>query len=154
VELTIRPVMMKDLKEVLRIEEQCFKKPWNPSVFVLLSDHRGHILNHEEEIWMLVAEIERQVVAYVVWEFEIELKRGHLLNLAVQNEYRRKGIASNLFSYVLDSLQRTDGHTCYLEVRESNTSARRFYEKMGIASISRSPYYYEDEDAIIYEFKL
>ena len=150
----IRPVMMKDLKEVLIIEEQCFKKPWNPSVFFLLSDHRGHVLNHEGEIWMLVAEVEKRVVAYVVWEYEIQQKSGHLLNLAVQDEHRRKGIAGSLFSYVLDSLRRSDVHTCYLEVRESNTPARRFYEKMGIASISRSPYYYEDEDAIIYQFKL
>ncbi|MDF1538384.1 MAG: ribosomal protein S18-alanine N-acetyltransferase [Candidatus Thorarchaeota archaeon] len=150
----IRPVMMQDLSEILLIEEQCFKSPWSPSVFFLLADRQGHVLNREGEISMLVAEVEGQVVAYIVWEYEIRQKRGHLLNIAVQDDYRRRGIAGTLLSCALESFQSTEAEMFFLEVRESNTSARRFYEKMGMASVSRSKRYYEDEDAIIYQVKL
>ncbi len=150
----IRTVMMKDLDDILVLEEQCFKEPWSTSIFLFLANHQGHVLDRGGEVWMFVAEAHGRVIGYIVWEYEIRQKRGHLLNIAVQNEHRRKGIAGSLFSSALESLKSANVKSLFLEVRESNTSARRFYEKWGMASVSRSKRYYKDEDAIIYQVKL
>ncbi len=70
-----------------------------------------------------------------------------ILNLAVAPEYRRRGVGQAL---VLDLLSRYPGDF-YLEVRESNDSARRFYEQLGFVTAGKRPWYYHSpqESAVV-----
>ena len=146
-----RPILMKDLRDIVRIENECFIHPWNPSIFMFLAENQGHVLDHDGKTSMLVVADDGIIVAYVVWKYNLLERKGHLLNIAVDQGHRRKGIARSLLNHVFSSLIDANAALCNLEVRESNASAQSFYREMGMTPIKRNIHYYGDEDAIIYQ---
>ncbi len=81
-----------------------------------------------------------------------------LLNLAVDENFRRRGIGKFLWESLLKSRSKTfetsGGVSVFLEVRESNTAARAFYKHLGFQEVSvRLKYYdYPSETAIVMKF--
>ena len=82
-------------------------------------------------------------------EWEIE-------NVVVAGERRRSGIGSALMQALLQNLRSSGVAGVLLEVRESNTAARRLYEKLGFALEGRRRGYYQDpvEDALLFRLML
>ena len=71
-----------------------------------------------------------------------------LINIAVSESSRRKGIASKLIQYVLDTI---DHENFLLEVNSNNDSAIELYRKFNFKEINIRKKYYDDGDAIIME---
>lgn len=72
-----------------------------------------------------------------------------LVTLVVDENWRNKGIASSLLSYVfekVDGMQRM-----LLEVRVSNNAAISLYKKYGFKELYVRKKYYGNEDALIME---
>ncbi len=67
-------------------------------------------------------------------------KEREILNVAVHADFRRRGIATELLR---NQMRRWPG-THFLEVRESNFSARRLYERLGFEETGARPGYYEN----------
>ena len=78
-------------------------------------------------------------------EWEIE-------NLAVAGPARRRGLGTRLLREFLNTARSRDATAVFLEVRESNSPARRLYEKWAFSESGRRPNYYRDpqETAITY----
>ena len=78
-------------------------------------------------------------------EWEIE-------NVVIARNARRRGLAGRLLAGLLDHAAKNSVHKLFLEVRESNIAARKFYEKWAFAEVGRRRGYYREpiEDAIIY----
>ena len=79
------------------------------------------------------------------------LDEGNILNIAVDENYRRQGIANKILNILLEN-GFNNGITAFtLEVRESNTVARLLYEKAGFKFVGKRKSFYNDkEDACIY----
>ena len=78
---------------------------------------------------------------------------GQILNVAVREAYRRRGIAQTLVSEAMRQASAGFSDTEFtLEVRKSNMGARALYEKLGFICEGIRPGYYSDpvEDACIY----
>lgn len=80
---------------------------------------------------------------------------GHISGIAVDKEYRMKGIGKSLLRTVEHDFLANGLEEVTLEVRKSNRDAISFYEKQGY----KRPYivkrYYADgEDAIVYEKRI
>ena len=75
----------------------------------------------------------------------------HINNLAIRPSARRKGLGRYLLSTVLDEAARLGVQSATLEVRRSNTTARRLYERAGfrLAGVRTSYYTNPIEDALI-----
>ncbi len=69
-----------------------------------------------------------------------------IVNIVVDDKYRRKGIGTKLLNYIILS---KDIAEIWLEVRKSNKSAISFYEKNGFSLVRVRSNYYGDEDALI-----
>ena len=67
-----------------------------------------------------------------------------VLNLASAPDIRRQGVATALLGSI-------EAPEIFLEVRESNTVARKLYEKLGFTIVGTRPEYYDDpvETAIV-----
>ena len=70
-----------------------------------------------------------------------------IINIVVDLDYRRKGIAISLINYVIDFYN--DLEYILLEVNEKNDSAINLYKKIGFYLINIRKKYYGNEDALI-----
>lgn len=130
-----------DVSEVVEIERMSFATPWSEAAFL------GEIL----KLYSLtkVAVLEGKIIGYICVEHIMD--EGHILNLAVHPDFRRRGIGTKLMEEVLDELKKNDCRYLYLEVRFSNLGARKFYESFGfrVVGIRRDYYTSPIEDAAL-----
>jgi ribosomal-protein-alanine N-acetyltransferase len=139
VPLDIRLLTYGDLPDVIAVERRAFPSPWSLAMFVLelskpTSICVGAICNGELAGYLICSRY------HTVW---------HLMNLAVDLDYRRLGIASRLIEHLLAEAGEEERYT--LEVRVSNNEAIRMYESFGFRSAGVRRRYYHDnnEDALI-----
>jgi len=105
----------------------------------------------------LVAEIGGKHVGYIMCKSEYGfsnfkklgfVKKGHVVSVAVLNEFRRKGIGKGLVEEAINGVKTKKCDELYLEVRCSNTEAVLLYENMGFTIRQKLKTYYRDgEDA-------
>ena len=143
-----------DLLEVVEIEEASGLSRWGWAAYYA----ELHGTNRD---LMLIARmasspiIEHQRIAgYIVArESAGEL---HINNVAVREQYRRRGIGSLLLGQIMETARRLKVHVAFLEVRSGNETAQALYEKTGFKAIARRPDYYSDprEDAVVMSLTL
>ena len=135
----IRRLIYADLPQVVSIERRAFTTPWSLAMFVLeLSKPSGICL---------AAEVENELVGYLICSRYDTV--WHVMNIAVDPDRRRRGIATALIGALLERIG--DDAQVTLEVRRSNTGALALYERFGFRSAGVRPRYYADngEDAVI-----
>jgi ribosomal-protein-alanine N-acetyltransferase len=144
--LTIRRLIYADLPHVIAIERRSFPTPWSLAMFVLeLSKASGICLaaldSHE-------GTGDERLVAYLVCSRYDTV--WHLMNIAVDPDRRREGIAGALLRRLFDEADRP-GEQYTLEVRPSNEAAIALYENFGFRRAGLRKGYYHDnkEDALI-----
>jgi ribosomal-protein-alanine N-acetyltransferase len=137
--LEIRRLVYADLPQVVAIERRAFTTPWSLAMFVLeLSKPSGICL---------AATAENELVGYIVCSRYDTV--WHVMNVAVDPDRRRRGIATALLGALLDRVG--DEAQVTLEVRRSNAGALALYERFGFRSAGVRPRYYADngEDAVV-----
>ncbi|MGB7583492.1 MAG: GNAT family N-acetyltransferase, partial [Terriglobales bacterium] len=79
-----------------------------------------------------------------------------LENIAIAGPARRRGLGSRLLGEFLNAARSLGATTVFLEVRESNSAARRLYEKWAFSESGRRANYYRDpkESAVTYRLDL
>lgn len=108
----------------------------------------------------LVAEVKGKIVGYIMCRVEYDNlytnpqkvgRRGHVISLAVLEEWRRKGIGYNLMVKAMEAMKTYYGaEEYYLEVRVSNEPAIRLYKKLGFNVVKiLQGYYLDGEDAYL-----
>ena len=75
-----------------------------------------------------------------------------LENIVVAEEFQRRGVATRLLREFVDHARAKNANAIFLEVRQSNESARALYRKLGFVETgSRKGYYVTPpEDAVLY----
>jgi ribosomal-protein-alanine N-acetyltransferase len=135
----IRRLTYADLPQVVAIERRAFTTPWSLAMFVLeLSKPSGICL---------AADVDHELTGYLVCSRYDTV--WHLMNVAVDPDRRRRGIATALITALLERVG-PDGQLT-LEVRRSNDGAIALYERFGFRSAGVRRRYYADngEDAVI-----
>jgi len=136
----------KDLDEVLEIERQSFPRPWTRAMF------ESELKNPVSFMTVLKTDSggQSRLAAYIVyWVVHGE---AHILNIAVDPAQRRRGSAELLLATALEQMRRNLVFEVFLEVRRSNTAARKLYENFGFVESFVRKNYYGDEDAIVMAF--
>ena len=126
---------------VAKIEADCFSAPWSERS--ILSE-----LANPLSLW-LVALIDGVVVGYV--GSQSVMGEADMMNLAVDEKYRRLGVGRQLVEALVLALKEHDVYSLTLEVRASNDSAICLYQGCGFVQVGRRPGYYQKpkEDALI-----
>lgn len=141
--MLIRPARREDLGEVLRLEYQCFKDPYPMDLLMHLRE--------TNPLSFLVAEMGGKIIGYVIGTIRWG-NVGHVLNIGVDPQYRRKGVGTALMERLMDYFKKRGVKKVRLEARESNIGARQFYSCLGFSEVGRVPYYYSDgETAVLFE---
>ena len=137
----IRLANKNDLNKIneigLQIKED-FNKKYDIENFLNLD--YGKIYVYEEN---------ESVIGFIQLEEHYEIL--DIINIAVDKDNHNKNIGTKLIEF---STKNTKAEKIMLEVRESNISAIKLYEKNGLVEINRRKKYYGNEDAIIMERNL
>ena len=137
--MKVRKFVPKDLKRVFEIENMSFDQSYGINMFQQL---------YEMGIGFLVAEKDGYVIGYVMFWVKYE-NQGHIISIAVDKNYRRMGAGTELLLKAIGILSLLRIDAIYLEVRQSNTEAVRFYEKFNFIKDRVVPGYYESGEGAI-----
>jgi [ribosomal protein S18]-alanine N-acetyltransferase len=138
--IRIRPLTYPDLPHVISVERRVFPTPWSLAMFVLeLSKQSGVCL---------AAFSGERLCAYLICSRYDTV--WHIMNIAVDTEYQRHGIASGLLAELYARVGDPQARFT-LEVRRSNAVAIRLYEREGFRAAGMRRRYYQDngEDALV-----
>jgi ribosomal-protein-alanine N-acetyltransferase len=140
VTLQIRRMTYADLPQVVAIERRAFPSPWSLAMFVLELSRPGCVC--------LVAARGDRLAGYCICSRYDTV--WHLMDVAVDPDARRQGIATALLKALLAALP-GPGAQLTLEVRPSNRGAIALYEGFGFKAAGVRRRYYQDngEDALI-----
>ena len=77
-----------------------------------------------------------------------------LTEIVIHEEKRRLGYGAALLHWAIEFAQSQGARALHLEVRESNSVARRMYENSGFVAVGCRPRYYAgSEDAVLYSLE-
>lgn len=143
----VRPMRTDDLKSVMAVERAAYNYPWTEAI---LKDcmRVGY--------YCVVYEINGLVVAHGIMSFGV--RECHILNVCVHPEFQRKGIATQIIQYLLETARWKSADIAFLEVRISNEGAFELYKQLGFSEIGVRKNYYPArlgrEDALILSLEL
>lgn len=139
--VTFRRMTEADLDAVLKIEYAAFSHPWTRGIF--LDGLKSY------EIWLMF-EGSQQVGHGVI---NVIIDEAHLLNITVKPESQGRGLGLLLLDKLMKRAYEINGRECFLELRASNQSAYRLYERYGFNEVGRRRDYYPAvggrEDALV-----
>ncbi len=152
--ITVRPMVVEDLEQVVAIDQMSFSLPWPAHSF------RYELFENDvARLWVAEADLSSTeaisarktstvVGMIVVW---LILDEAHIATIAVHPNYRRLGIGRQIILTALRECRTQGAASATLEVRENNPNAIDMYRKLGFEIVGRRKRYYKDsnEDAIL-----
>lgn len=168
----IRRATIEDCQAIVKLEQECFHVPWSEKsikddlannnkayYYVAIAnsdkiDNNGEIANNGEitnndVIANSNVIANSDVIGYIgMW---LVVDDAQITNVAVSEQYRRKGVANALLRYLCCVAKKMKAVIISLEVSDANTSAISLYLKEGFVKVGIRKKYYEKigQDAII-----
>ena len=151
--MPVREMKIDDLPQVLQIQKALAFQDWNERQFIAEITANYALCVVYEEAQFNTNEDPRlrgdDILGYAI--FHLMGPDSELLSIAANASHQRAGIGTALLNAGLAHLDFENGDKMFLEVREDNTKARRFYEKHGFDPYAeRKKYYADGENAILY----
>lgn len=144
----IRPAALHDIDALVAIENQCFGSD-------ILSRRSFRYLLTKGHANTVLAEQDGRVCGYAMALFSAGTSMSRLYSLAVDPDYRRRGIGLGLLQAIEQRAQDQDCASMRLEVRRDNGPAQNLFRKTGYKQFGAIADYYEDHmDALRYEKSL
>ena len=139
--ILIRGAGPGDLPEMMRIERASFPTPWTVSMYF-------KEMVREQAVFLAAMAGPRLAGYACGWSVEDE---GHLLKIAVDEEFRRQAIGRTLMAAMEAEFQARAVREIWLEARERNLAGKSFYLALGYSEMGRRKKYYSDtdEDALL-----
>jgi [ribosomal protein S18]-alanine N-acetyltransferase len=144
VSIDLRPLTLADLAVIERIERRAYPTPWSRSMFA------GEIAKQSSICLGAVdGDEDDRLVGYLIISRYADA--WHIMNIAIDEDYRRRGIATQLLNRLFELTSSDDRRGYTLEVRVSNGHAIKLYESLGFVARGIRRGYYTDnrEDALI-----
>jgi [ribosomal protein S18]-alanine N-acetyltransferase len=142
-----REMSVDDVSAILKIETAVYTHPWTKGIF-------NDCIRVGYNCWVYIDQGE--LLAYGL--VSVAVNEAHILNLCVSPEAQGKGLGKRMLHKLMQLAAERDGHSIFLEVRESNLIAQSLYDQEGFNRIGvRKSYYPADEgreDALVFAKEL
>ena len=132
--LIIREAEMWDIKAISELDKSNFTSSWDNNMLESI------LFSKSNRIY--VAEIEQQVIGFVVAENDID--EYNISRVVVDKNFRNHGVGSKLISYI-ENLAKRSQMNVSLEVSVNNFTAKTLYEKLGYTLRRVRKEYYKDK---------
>ncbi|RJS93844.1 ribosomal-protein-alanine N-acetyltransferase [Salinisphaera sp. Q1T1-3] len=124
-----------DIAAVRGIESTAYDYPWSERIF-------RDCLRVGYRAWV-IEPVDGPLAGYAL--ASIAVGEAHLLNLCLAESARGRGLGTRLLDSLVAQARREAAAVVMLEVRPSNTAARRLYARYGFIEQGRRPGYYPGE---------
>ncbi|RCL03795.1 MAG: ribosomal-protein-alanine N-acetyltransferase [Candidatus Tokpelaia sp. JSC161] len=134
--IEVLPFENGDIEGLSALHKKSFDQRWeNDFCLSLLSDKNliGFVASLEEDS-------SRKLCGFII--ARVICDESELLSIAVDPNYRNKGIASTLLKFVLNHLLGKGAKRIFLEVDQANFAARALYKRCNFMKIGFRPSYY------------
>ncbi len=157
VKIIVSPLVKPDIPSILEIENDSQPEPWTEKAFLEEIDRAGsHFLVARLDTGPQIASDchSQPIVGYIC--FWVVADEVQILNVAVRCDLRRRGIARKLIELAIQTGRDRRARFITLEVRESNSPARKLYESFGFKIVGERANYYgeQQENAILMELEI
>ncbi len=133
----IRPYAAGDLDALVAIEQASFPNAWSREVLAEWIERADSDCR--------VLEQEGRIAGFVLVVYEPD--GMHMVNLAVDPRFRRRGLALSALECVDELARERGAERVVLEARETNLAAQLLYRKAGYRAVGIVSNYYHGEDA-------
>lgn len=145
--INIQSVSIDDITTIHEIEKRCFPYDyWNEKSF----EYAVNSMNDDSYRYIFLKAItdDGSIVGYII--ATVVADDCEIQNIAVDIQYRRHHVGQELLNQLGNEIYGL-ANNIYLEVRYSNLSAQRLYEKLGfeVVGVRKNYYDYPREDAIL-----
>ncbi len=134
----VRPLVDKNLEEVLRLNMRCFKNGENYTKHTF-----DYLLNEPNALSYQIVTAEDRMAGFVC-VLVGEDGAAHITTIGVAPEHRRRGLAEQMLSRLEQSLKAKKVGAIVLEVRISNVAAQNLYKRSGFSIVQRISHYYNN----------
>ncbi len=140
--MTVSFMTKEDVKAVALLEKECFISPWTEETLLEETENPTAVF--------LVAKDNDKTVGYI--GANNILGDVFVTNIAVTKSFRRMGVASLLLNTLIEKCREEKAQYLTLEVRKSNISAIKLYEKFGFSKAGERRDFYSNptENALLY----
>ena len=126
------------------MEEKYIECPWNENTLLESFEQDSYVFIKAEDNGNLIGYGSVQIV----------LDEGNVNNIAVDENFRHKGVASGILNNIIARCKDKNVSVMFLEVNENNVGAIALYTKFGFEKIGERKNYYKSGNAIIMSLKL
>ena len=145
--IDLLPLQLQYCEAVAEIAKESLPEHWS-------LDGIKDVLRYDNNIYYVACDLSGKIVGFA--GIMLVADEAELLNIAVSESFRGRGIGQELLTKVLSKASQKGTQRMLLEVRKSNTSAINLYHKNGFVELGERKNYYSNpkEDAIIMERRL
>ena len=142
--MTLREMQVDDIDAVMEIEKDLFPDPWTAEGFLTF-------LMRDDAVFIVIEENRKQKEILAYAGALLVLDECDITNVAVRRDRQKEGIGGFLMEGMSRLLSERGIRKIHLEVRSSNASAIRLYERKGFVRDGLRKGYYTGpvEDAIL-----
>ena len=139
--MIVRNMEIRDLNEIIKIENELYKSPWNEKQF-------RYELEENEFSYLFVLEHDNVIIGY--YGFWVMFENVDITKISIRKEFQGMKLSHILMEDCIKRVDLLNGKRINLEVRVSNNKAINLYKSHGFKElIVRKDYYGKGEDALI-----
>lgn len=131
--MQIRPMTIHDCAQVAEIEAASFSMPWSLRAFTDTVE--------KSNFRYFVAEEAGEILGYCGFLFVLD--EAEIPNVCVKSSARKQGVGKRMMQALIEEAEKLGVVVLFLEVRESNTAARKLYESLGFVENGIRKNFYE-----------
>lgn len=139
--MIVRSMTIDDLEEIVNIESDLYKVPWNEKQF-------KYELEENEFSYLFVLEHDDVIAGY--YGFWVMFENCDITKVSIRKEFQGMKLSNILMEDCFNRVELLGCEKINLEVRVTNERAINLYKKHGFKEvIVRKDYYGKGEDALI-----
>lgn len=149
-QIKLRKTTLHDTKQIHAISLECNFPGWSEL------DYRNEAVRDNSVILSAEWKTEELVVGFIVGrltgtpEYDAGVRKYReldIINIGIKAEFRRQGIGGRLLKEIIESTAEENVGSVWLEVRQSNIGAIKFYQTHGFSEIQiRKGFYANPSD--------
>ena len=145
VKFILRKVKKKDKDAINILCQKCFPEDNAYGIAKSLLEIRHFYVAEELET--------KEIIGFIAFGI-YSINTAHIMILAVDPEFQRKGIGTKIMDYSFDIIKKTSIKIIRLEVKTTNIPAIKFYKKLGFEIKATFENYYEDNSSAFIMVKI